>query len=309
MRKVLLLSIGGSVGMGMALLTSCLIAHAVPLSYTTNTNASLINPSTTLIIASGSVADDLTVNATSVVVSLSSADGGSFTLSSPQYGMTASASASGGSASVTCAGNGANITIAQSSGSATYTIAPTGSPCVAASSTVVSVGAGNGVPYIPGVGPIAASTATSTASAPSPNAQASSSTVMSASSSISATSSTSASSLLAQLNALETELAALKAQANAQGAETSSGTKVGTPVFTRDLHEGMSGTDVHALQEYLVAQNKGPAARALKAHGLTRNFASLTKAALIEFQKVVGISPASGYFGPITRNWIDAHPQ
>ena len=27
----------------------------------------------------------------------------------------------------------------------------------------------------------------------------------------------------------------------------------------------------------------------------------------IEFQEAVGIRPASGYFGPITRNWIETH--
>lgn len=71
----------------------------------------------------------------------------------------------------------------------------------------------------------------------------------------------------------------------------------------------MTGSDVMELQQYLIGENKGPAARALKAHGMTRNFASLTKAALIEFQKAVGIRPASGYFGPITRGWINAHSE
>jgi peptidoglycan hydrolase-like protein with peptidoglycan-binding domain len=67
----------------------------------------------------------------------------------------------------------------------------------------------------------------------------------------------------------------------------------------------MTGVDVTALQKYLIQADEGPAARALKAHGMTRNFATLTKAALIEFQEAVGIHPASGYFGPITRAWVE----
>jgi hypothetical protein len=69
----------------------------------------------------------------------------------------------------------------------------------------------------------------------------------------------------------------------------------------------MTGNDVKQLQIFLIAQNAGSAARAIKTHGLTTNFATLTKVALIEFQKSVGISPASGYFGAITRRWVNAH--
>ena len=74
--------------------------------------------------------------------------------------------------------------------------------------------------------------------------------------------------------------------------------------FARNLKFGMQGGDVIALQKFLVGQNKGPAARAVLRHGFTKNFASLTAAALKEFQRAVGISPASGYFGSITRAFI-----
>jgi peptidoglycan hydrolase-like protein with peptidoglycan-binding domain len=69
----------------------------------------------------------------------------------------------------------------------------------------------------------------------------------------------------------------------------------------------MSGNDMKQLQLFLIKENAGPAAEKLKAHGVTQTFASLTKAALIEFQKHVGIVPASGYFGPITRAWVTSH--
>jgi phosphoribosyl-AMP cyclohydrolase len=77
--------------------------------------------------------------------------------------------------------------------------------------------------------------------------------------------------------------------------------------YHRDLWEGRAGADVTKLQLYLIAQNEGPAARALAAKGATGYFGSLTRAALAEFQAAVGITPASGYFGPKTRAWIASH--
>jgi len=112
--------------------------------------------------------------------------------------------------------------------------------------------------------------------------------------------------LLSELQSLEAELAALESQASAASSSTPSSAG---PTFSRDLYFGMTGNDVKVLQQYLIQENKGPAARALKVHGATKNFGPLTKAALIEFQKAVGITPASGYFGPITRGWINGHSE
>lgn len=63
---------------------------------------------------------------------------------------------------------------------------------------------------------------------------------------------------------------------------------------------------MNELQRYLVAQDKRPAAETLARHGTTDTFGPLTFAALKEFQKAVGIVPVSGYFGPITREYIGA---
>jgi glucuronoarabinoxylan endo-1,4-beta-xylanase len=104
------------------------------------------------------------------------------------------------------------------------------------------------------------------------------------------------SSLLAELNSLESELSSLQSQANGQGSSY---------IFTRNLSYGMTGTDVAALQAFLIQENSGPAAQKLKVHGTTQTFASLTYSALVEFQKSVGITPASGFFGPITRAWVN----
>ncbi|GMU74363.1 MAG: hypothetical protein AMXMBFR44_5600 [Candidatus Campbellbacteria bacterium] len=77
-----------------------------------------------------------------------------------------------------------------------------------------------------------------------------------------------------------------------------------TDIYLRNLTVGDDGGDVLALQNFLIAQNKGPAAQALAAHGATGYFGPLTRAALAEYQAALKIDPAVGYFGPITRGVI-----
>lgn len=62
------------------------------------------------------------------------------------------------------------------------------------------------------------------------------------------------------------------------------------------------------LQKYLIGKSTGLAALALAQAGTTGNFGPLTTAALAEFQASVGISPAVGYYGPITQGYISSHP-
>jgi peptidoglycan hydrolase-like protein with peptidoglycan-binding domain len=115
--------------------------------------------------------------------------------------------------------------------------------------------------------------------------------------------------LQALLARLEAQLQALLQEAAAKGI-TVSGISSSPSIpyaFTRDLMLGMRGKDVNALQGYLIQVNKGLAAQALAKHSTTDYFGPLTKAALIEFQKAVGIHPDSGYFGPITRRWIEGY--
>ncbi|MHB1117957.1 MAG: ice-binding family protein [Minisyncoccota bacterium] len=73
------------------------------------------------------------------------------------------------------------------------------------------------------------------------------------------------------------------------------------------LYQGDRGSHINNLQNFLISENKGPAARALAANGTTENFGALTRAALAEFQASVGISPALGNFGAITRAYINSH--
>ncbi|HUQ30070.1 MAG TPA: peptidoglycan-binding protein, partial [Candidatus Paceibacterota bacterium] len=65
--------------------------------------------------------------------------------------------------------------------------------------------------------------------------------------------------------------------------------------FTRDLTIGSTGADVTALQSWLIAGGYSIPA------GATGFFGAQTQAALAAYQAKVGISPAAGYFGPITR--------
>src|SRR3989344_7354444 len=94
--------------------------------------------------------------------------------------------------------------------------------------------------------------------------------------------------LLAQIQVLQAQLAAL------QGTTPAS--------FTRDLKLGSTGADVKALQIYLNAHGFAVAASGSGSLGNeTTYFGSATQAALIKFQSARGISPAVGYFGPLTR--------
>ncbi len=70
---------------------------------------------------------------------------------------------------------------------------------------------------------------------------------------------------------------------------------------------GSRGNNVTILQQFLISQNKGPAAQSLANVGATAYFGVLTRAALAEYQAKVGISPALGNFGPITRVYVRAH--
>jgi hypothetical protein len=102
---------------------------------------------------------------------------------------------------------------------------------------------------------------------------------------------------------MENLLASL--QAELQALEAKSGSQA-SAVFTRDLVAGMTGNDVKQLQLFLIQADVGSAAQKLKANGVTHYFGSLTKAALIELQKHADIIPAVGYFGPITRKYVNS---
>ena len=76
-------------------------------------------------------------------------------------------------------------------------------------------------------------------------------------------------------------------------------------IFSQSLQTGSSGKEVKTLQQFL--NSKGFVVSKVGAGSVgheTNLFGKATKEALIKFQKSVGITPASGYFGPITRAYI-----
>lgn len=80
-----------------------------------------------------------------------------------------------------------------------------------------------------------------------------------------------------------------------------------TATFTRVLDIGSTGEDVRALQKflnskgYLVAQ-QGPGSLGNE----TLMFGYATQAALARYQKDRGLIPSAGYFGPLTRAFVEA---
>lgn len=78
-----------------------------------------------------------------------------------------------------------------------------------------------------------------------------------------------------------------------------------TGTFTHDLDLGARGEDVRALQDFLIKRGTGFASGQLSVVGTSGYFGTLTQTALKEFQMANGITPAIGYFGPKTRNYIN----
>lgn len=99
--------------------------------------------------------------------------------------------------------------------------------------------------------------------------------------------------LLAQINALQAQLAA----------QTGGSAVSSSYTFTRNLTVGSTGDDVKALQQWLNANGYTVAASGAGSVGHeTSYFGPATRAALAKYQAAKGISPAAGYFGPLTRS-------
>lgn len=93
-------------------------------------------------------------------------------------------------------------------------------------------------------------------------------------------------SLMAQISALQAQIAKLQGSSTAAVSTT----------FTKDLTLGSKGADVSALQQVLIS--KGYLTAVSTPTGF---FGQATKKAVMAWQKAAGISPVSGYFGPKSR--------
>ena len=103
-------------------------------------------------------------------------------------------------------------------------------------------------------------------------------------------------SLMAQLVVLQSALQSMQ-----------SGTTQQAKTISSNLTKGSRSNEVKILQDFLISQNKGPAAQALSTVGSTSFFGDMTRSALAEFQVKAGINPSLGYFGGITRGFIRAN--
>lgn len=100
---------------------------------------------------------------------------------------------------------------------------------------------------------------------------------------------------------LQAQIAALMAQINSLQSSTGSttgSTSCATPAAP--LTMGSQGADVTALQNLLISMGQSIPA------GATGYFGAQTQSALAAWQAANGVSPAAGYYGPITKAAMDA---
>jgi peptidoglycan hydrolase-like protein with peptidoglycan-binding domain len=86
-------------------------------------------------------------------------------------------------------------------------------------------------------------------------------------------------------------------------------TTAGNFVFARNLSAGVVNADVKELQKYLNAHGFVVSKAGAGSTGReTTKFGAATLAALIKFQQANQIKPAAGYFGPLTRAFVNFAP-
>ncbi len=103
------------------------------------------------------------------------------------------------------------------------------------------------------------------------------------------------------LSDLQTQITALLAQIAAlQGSSGTTG--AGCQAFTRNHWQGTSGGEVMWIQQFLNGHGAQVAASGAGSPGNeTSYFGALTRAAVARFQAANGVSPAVGFWGPLTR--------
>ncbi len=117
--------------------------------------------------------------------------------------------------------------------------------------------------------------------------------------------SSSTAALQAQIAALLAQVQQLQAQLSSNGGSTVSTTSSYT--FSSNLTVGSKGADVKALQQFLNGHGYTVATSGAGSAGNESTyFGPATKAALAKFQAANGVSPAVGYFGPLTRAKVNS---
>ncbi|MDE2001727.1 MAG: peptidoglycan-binding protein [Patescibacteria group bacterium] len=115
---------------------------------------------------------------------------------------------------------------------------------------------------------------------------------------------TTISDLMAQITALQAQLQALQASSSTTATTSAAPASL---LSSGNLTLGSKGSAVMDLQKFLNANGAQVAASGAGSPGNeTSTFGSLTKAALAKWQAAHNVSPAAGYFGPLTRKAMSA---
>ena len=230
--------------------------------------------------------ETMAVGATTFTATLQSAS--TMTISAPNLSVTTEP-AIGGLTAV-CSSGVKTITIPAVSGANTVTVTPSSTACTNDTSSTSS-GGGGPVGLVGSGGGGGGGSAASVIPAPS---------TPPASTPASGLSATQVDAILSLLSSFGADQATIDNVRAALNGKATTGTV--TAAFARNLELGMTGEDVKALQQWLNANGYRVAESGAGSPGNeTTKFGGATKAALIKFQKAMGITPAAGYFGPKTR--------
>ena len=116
--------------------------------------------------------------------------------------------------------------------------------------------------------------------------------------------------LQATINSLMAQIQAAQAQLSALNGGTTTTTMTGSTgyTFNTNLTVGSNGTDVMNLQKVLNMNSATQvASTGAGSPGMESTyFGGLTKSAVMKFQSLYGISPVSGYVGPLTREKLNS---
>lgn len=103
------------------------------------------------------------------------------------------------------------------------------------------------------------------------------------------------------LSDLQAQVQALLAQIAALGGGSTTTSGAGCYAFTQSHQQGQSGGEIMWIQKFLNSHGAQVAASGAGSPGNeTAYFGAMTKAAVAKFQAANGITPAAGYWGPIT---------
>lgn len=273
------------------------------VTLTTDTVLS-VNGITLNVSGSSATIESITVNSTNFSVTLQS--GSVFQVTAPNLERL-TASTLTGNTTYTCSSSQSLIKYEPGT-QVSVTITPSSTLCSSSSSSSGSTGGSSApTPTAASATPATPATPAATTTPATPAIPATPATPATSASGLSASQIKSILDVLASFDADASVIA--KVKASLEGVTTGSVTSTAVAIFKSNLTVGSLGSEVKALQEFLNAHGYAVSASGAGSSGKeTTRFGAATKAALIRFQKAKGITPASGYFGPLTRAAVNATP-